>query len=344
MRALVFGAYPPMPGPQAAATLATVRALLAQGLEVEVFSPSPSAAHRHGDLGRTGGVVRLARRAAGAEVVALHLEARWLLGPGAGRQLPLARLALGLALRRAGRVSVHLGPIGGPLDAKAARLVLGSAGQVWAASVSDREALVAAGLSPGRVEVAEAAPSRPEPGYGVSPGSPVGEGAAATTRGPAGAPGGAGVSTGGEACEASASTASVSGTPSAEGEGDDGPGPWRLEPEPAREELQAEVARRATWRRGAAAAASPDGAQHLPGTPASRPLLALPPLAPAPARSPKPGVGLIKRVVARLVGWQVDPVVEQVNRLQRAVLEALEALEAQPAETEGPDEGTASSR
>jgi hypothetical protein len=104
------------------------------------------------------------------------------------------------------------------------------------------------------------------------------------------------------------------------------PGPWRLGPEPTREELEAEIRRRAAIRSGGVgpgALRKADGT--LPGTAASRPLLAVPPLGPAPARSAKPGVGLVKQAVRRLVGWQVDPVIEHVNRLHRATLEAIEA-------------------
>jgi DNA-directed RNA polymerase specialized sigma24 family protein len=85
------------------------------------------------------------------------------------------------------------------------------------------------------------------------------------------------------------------------------------------------IARRclANLARRAARRAGPEA--NLPGTAASRPLLALPPLHPAPPRSPKAGVGLVKRVVHKLVGWQIDPVIEHVNRLHRAVLEAIES-------------------
>jgi hypothetical protein len=42
---LVFGSYPPVPGPASAATIAAVRQAWAEGHEVRVVSPRPSAAH-----------------------------------------------------------------------------------------------------------------------------------------------------------------------------------------------------------------------------------------------------------------------------------------------------------
>jgi hypothetical protein len=42
---LVFGSYPPVPGPASAATVAAVRRVWADGYEVLVASPRPSAAH-----------------------------------------------------------------------------------------------------------------------------------------------------------------------------------------------------------------------------------------------------------------------------------------------------------
>jgi hypothetical protein len=39
----------------------------------------------------------------------------------------------------------------------------------------------------------------------------------------------------------------------------------------------------------------------------------------------------VKRVARRLTGWQIDPIVEHVNRLQQAAVEATErAAESEP--------------
>jgi hypothetical protein len=284
-KALVFGAYPPMPGPETAATLASVRDLLAGGAQVEVVSPQPSAAHRTADVRRLTGALRLAGWVAAAERVVLHLDPGVLLGGLDGQRVPPGRLALGLALRRPSDVRVELGPIRDRLDDRSVRAVLGPADRVVAASRFDRDLLVAAGLSPAKVQVVPAPEVEAEP-------QPQGQ---ALPEEPAALP---------------------------------DPGPWRLSPDPDRDEIQAEIQRRAAVRSvgGSGEAARRAGPEaNLPGTAASRPLLALPPLHPAPPRSPKPGVGLVKRVVHKLVGWQIDPVIEHVNRLHRAVLEAIES-------------------
>jgi hypothetical protein len=48
------------------------------------------------------------------------------------------------------------------------------------------------------------------------------------------------------------------------------------------------------------------------------------PLAPAPTGSAKPLFRMVKRSVHRLIGWEVVPVVEQLNHLQRATIEAID--------------------
>ncbi|MGH8993876.1 MAG: hypothetical protein ACRDZ7_20380, partial [Acidimicrobiia bacterium] len=75
-RVLVYGTYPPAPGPEAAATLAAVRSLLAEGAEVEVVSPWPSAAHHHAHVDGLRGNLRFAARVARSrptEIIA-HLD------------------------------------------------------------------------------------------------------------------------------------------------------------------------------------------------------------------------------------------------------------------------------
>ena len=104
-----------------------------------------------------------------------------------------------------------------------------------------------------------------------------------------------------------------------------------MAPGAPREDIEAEVRRRAAAHR------ETDTANPVS---ASWPLHMLAPLAPAPTGSSKPLFRLVKRYVHRLVAWEVVPIVEQVNHLQRATIESLdrhaEALpEAQrpPAET-----------
>ena len=60
------------------------------------------------------------------------------------------------------------------------------------------------------------------------------------------------------------------------------------------------------------------------GRPAVRSLQALPILGVPPPRSANPLVATVKRAIQRLVAWQIDPVIEHVNLLQRVVAEAVD--------------------
>ncbi|HEY3239476.1 MAG TPA: hypothetical protein VGL92_07935, partial [Acidimicrobiia bacterium] len=149
-RVLVYGTYPPAPGPAAAATLAAVRSLLAQGAEVEVVSPWPSAAHHHAHVDGMRGNLRFAARVARArpDEILAHLDPTLLRPRRAGRTEPAARRILGMALRGA---TVHLPPLAGRLDPGYVGLVLGRVAGVVADSRADADALVAAGVDRGRV-------------------------------------------------------------------------------------------------------------------------------------------------------------------------------------------------
>ncbi len=71
--------------------------------------------------------------------------------------------------------------------------------------------------------------------------------------------------------------------------------------------------------------------------PDATPALAVPALGPtprAPAVSTKPGVGLVKKVLARLTGWQVDPVAVHVDEVVDALQRDVARLEARLAELE----------
>jgi hypothetical protein len=216
-RVLVFGSYPPTPGPEAAATLACVEELLAEGADVTVVSPVPSAAHHHADLATPAGAARLLRWARSADAVVVCGETH-RPGPPSGRREALARRLVEVALRRAGSVSGHRGVVAEP--------------------VVTSEAAVSAGN-------------------------------------------------------------------------------WQLGPAPSRDELQAEIQRRA------ATTATREAEAGRPAAVAGA-LRRLEPLGPAPAHSSKPGMGMVKRVVLRLTGFVVNPIIEHVNLLHRATLEALE--------------------
>ncbi|MDQ1499346.1 MAG: hypothetical protein QOI86_2686 [Actinomycetota bacterium] len=206
MKVVIYGEYPPTPGPAAEATLEAVRTRLAAGVEVEVVSPRPSAAHHHADLATVRGAAVLARLAAGADLEMTLDPAR--LAASGGRATP-AQALLALAVNGARHSTVHLGALGGPAGRGRVRLVLGRAGAVSVASEADADALERAGVARARLSV------RPV----VSAGRSNGAGSEAGASARQGAAGGAGA-----------------GVAQA---------PWELSEAPTREQIEAAVRRRA---------------------------------------------------------------------------------------------------
>lgn len=104
--------------------------------------------------------------------------------------------------------------------------------------------------------------------------------------------------------------------------------PWPAEL--TRAQLQHEIRTRAAAARGGAIVKDRRTAGAGPGRAvrASAPLRRVPSLVLPPPNSARPGAGLAKRVIRRLTAWQIDPVVDQVNRLQQAAIQALEATAA----------------
>jgi hypothetical protein len=100
--------------------------------------------------------------------------------------------------------------------------------------------------------------------------------------------------------------------------------PWNFGPDPSREEVETEIRRRAAARRAIGPLPGAAGASSRSGRPAVRSLQALPILGAAPARSANPLIATVKRTIQRLVAWQIDPVIEHVNLLQRVVAEAVD--------------------
>lgn len=92
-----------------------------------------------------------------------------------------------------------------------------------------------------------------------------------------------------------------------------------------REGLQAEVRARAAEARGAASPAAGGGRAAVA---ASAPVRRLAPLQPPAPVSARPGVSLVKRLIHRTIAWELTPITDQVNRLQRATVDALDAAEA----------------
>ena len=253
--AVVFGPYPPTPGPASGSTLGDVRRLLADGVDVRVVSPTPSAAHHDADLRRPVGVVRFAREALGTERLVVHLDGELLASSAHRGELP-ARLAVAAALRSAGHSTVHL-PSAVAVPAAWSR-VLAAADEV----------VEGAGQAAGGAE--DLAWER--------------------------------------AVEAAA------GEPALRPD-------WELPPEPTRDEVEAQIRRRAAERRADRRAA---GTEQAAVRQASRTLRAMPYLGPEPPRSARLSAAFVKQVVSRLVDWRINPVIEHVNLLHRAVLDAVD--------------------
>ncbi len=106
--------------------------------------------------------------------------------------------------------------------------------------------------------------------------------------------------------------------------------PWNFGPDPTREEVETELRRRAAARRAVGPVPGVGGGSSRSGRPAVRSLQALPILGAAPPRSANPLFAAVKRTIQRLVAWQIDPVIEHVNLLQRVVAEAVDP-ETEPA-------------
>jgi hypothetical protein len=175
-RVVVAAPYPTMPGPEAAATFALVRRLVAAGDDVTVVSPGPSAAHHHADPGGPRGAVRLARLAAGADLLHVRLDARALAaGADAPRLLP-ARLALRSALGRARRTEVRLDRVPNEVSRRWAALALSAADRVLVSTDAEAAALRAAGVPVAKLVV------EPEPTEDDAP-RRVASGAAAPAAG-----------------------------------------------------------------------------------------------------------------------------------------------------------------
>jgi hypothetical protein len=272
-RCVVYGDYPPFPGAAAAETLSTVRTLLADGRDVEVVSPRPSAAHHHADIIRPAGAAAFARRIAGGPDVVACFDSTMLAA--GGRRAVAARAVLAVALRRARNLEVRLSPLPRSPDPAWVRAVVSPAGRVVVASPADGRVLAGLGVAPGRI--VEPDEARTERWYPSARDEDTGEA----------------------------------------GDNGDRAGaePWRLGAAPAADEIEAEIRRRAVFDRAAESTST---------VAPSWPLHLLTPLHMAPVQSSKPLFRLVKQVVHRLVAWEVVPIVEQVNHLQRATIEAVD--------------------
>lgn len=180
-RTLVAGSYPPVPGPAAAATLQAVRDELASGVEVDVLSPRPGAAHHHADLRGWRGARALARqqRISGADTLVLCVEPGVPFSEGLPPWRVRVEAALVVALTRRFRRLVILAPTGLDPGGDAARSLWARADLVVVPE--DRRAATAAtaGVRHGRVVDTPEASRAGEIVVGTSVVAADGDGAAA---------------------------------------------------------------------------------------------------------------------------------------------------------------------
>ncbi len=160
MRILMVSPYPPARDGLANYAVQEVKRLRADGNDVEVLSPGPSAAHHHLDLVGTRGALALARRVRGYDRVIVQYHPNIFLGD---RPTPSERArtyaALAIAFRAAHHVEVRVHEYphaGGETRAEAA-----AARQMWAAvdrisvhTERERTEFAAAfGIAPGRISI-----------------------------------------------------------------------------------------------------------------------------------------------------------------------------------------------
>ncbi len=161
MKILVVSSYPPAPDGIASYAVQSVAALRAQGHDVEVLSPGPSAAHHHLDLVGPRGALALAKRLPAYDrvVVQFHPDFFFPLPPTAkGWAVESAFLAGALRAAKQVHVVVHeidyrTGRGRGPL-ALASRALWRSVDQVLVHTERERTDFIEAfGVKPARVRL-----------------------------------------------------------------------------------------------------------------------------------------------------------------------------------------------
>jgi|GEM_PF-3470475 len=290
--------YPPARDGLASYAVQEVKRLQAEGHEVEVLSPGPSAAHHHLDLRGARGLLALAGRVTGYERVIVQYHPAIFFRAGSGATARAATTALlAVAFRRAGNVELRVHEFDRELRERSrrerwlARAMWRAAERIVVHTDAEQQHLAAVvGLDPWCIEVTDHGAHLVRGTSMTRPGAPARLDLPADTMRRAAGRG--------------AVTARATR-------------PWPTEGGVDRERIMAEVRARAAQSHPGSTTTSPAGAR-------SAALRRLAPLSLPEPVAARPGVVSLKRLVRRLTGWEIDPVVRQVNRLQQAVIEALE--------------------
>ena len=113
---------------------------------------------------------------------------------------------------------------------------------------------------------------------------------------------------------------------------------WRFDGPVNRDTVMGEIRRRSAAARGVRVKSTATGRPGTPVEAAATPLRRLRPVPPPPATSARPGVSTVKKLIRRVIAWEVDPLREQLVRLQKASLQAAETTDARIEEIQaGPD-------
>jgi hypothetical protein len=110
---------------------------------------------------------------------------------------------------------------------------------------------------------------------------------------------------------------------------------WEFDGPIDRATVMAEVQRRAAAQRGIKVRGTIGNAERSTratagGVPdhVATPLRRLRAVPPPPATSARPGVSTVKRLIRRVIAWEVDPLREQLVDLQKAAVKAAETTDA----------------
>jgi hypothetical protein len=107
---------------------------------------------------------------------------------------------------------------------------------------------------------------------------------------------------------------------------------WEFDGPIDRDTVMAEITRRAAAQRGVRLKPIAPGSTRSPsaGVPqhVATPLRRLPSVPPPPPTSARPGVSTVKRLIRRVIAWEVDPLRQQLVELQQASVKAAETADA----------------